>query len=97
MSQFKGTAGRWSRNIAPATRYPTIFAGRNTHVAVVRSEGLTPEEVEANCNLITAAPDLFDAAHAAINCIVELPQNQANSEVLKMLNAAIAKATGEQA
>ena len=29
------TKGPWHRNISPATKYTTIFAGRNTHVARV--------------------------------------------------------------
>jgi|HubBroStandDraft_6_1064221.scaffolds.fasta_scaffold134224_4 hypothetical protein len=55
------TPGRWSRNIPPAKRYPIIFAGRNTHICHIISLGLTDEEVEANCNLITAAPDMLKA------------------------------------
>lgn len=56
------TQGGWHRNVPPATKFPTIFAGRNTHVArVVVDGGLTPEEIEANCNLIAAAPKLLEA------------------------------------
>jgi len=55
------TKGPWYRNIKPAAKYPTIFAGRNTHVAQVTTVGLSPEEIEANCNLIMAAPELLDA------------------------------------
>jgi hypothetical protein len=53
------TAGPWHRNIKPARRYPVVFAGRNTHVAIICTEGLTDAEIEANCNLITAAPSMF--------------------------------------
>lgn len=56
------TPGGWGRNIPPASRYPVIFAGRNTHVAQVLSRGLPPEQVEANANLIAAAPDLLALA-----------------------------------
>ena len=45
--------------------------------------------------LISAAPDLLEASHAAWNCICELPPTQARVEVAQMLQAAIAKATGE--
>lgn len=55
------TKGGWFRNIPPATKYAVVFAGRNTHVAVVCSQGLPPEEVEANCSLIAAAPDCLEA------------------------------------
>ena len=61
------TPGPWHRNIKPATKYPTIFAGRNTHVAHVATGGLPPEEVEANLRLIQAAPEL----RAALAAIVE--------------------------
>ena len=55
------TPGPWSRNIKPATKYTVVFAGRNTHVARVVTDGLAEEEVEANIALIAAAPDLLAA------------------------------------
>ena len=58
--QTKHTPGPWHRNIKPATHYNTIFAGRNTHVTRLAVEGKTEEEVEANCALIVAAPDMLD-------------------------------------
>lgn len=57
----KYTQGGWDRNIAPAAKYPIIFAGRNTHVAQLITRGLPAEEQEANANLIAAAPDLLEA------------------------------------
>jgi hypothetical protein len=45
----------WSRNIPPASKYPTIFSGTNTHVCQVVSRGLSEETVEDNCNLIVKA------------------------------------------
>jgi len=61
------TQGKWHRNVPPATKYPTIFAGRNTHVArVVVDGGLTSEEVDANCDLIAAAPMLLEALEAML-------------------------------
>lgn len=57
----KHTQGGWNRNIKPASKYPVIFAGRNTHVAMVCTSGLSEEEIEANINLIAAAPDLLEA------------------------------------
>jgi hypothetical protein len=50
---------------------------------------------EANARLIAAAPDLLEAAQAAMNCIGELPPTQARVETAQMLSAAIRKATGE--
>lgn len=55
------TPGPWHRNIKPARKYNTIAAGRNTHVAHLVVNGLTDAEIEANCNLITAAPELLAA------------------------------------
>lgn len=57
----KHPPGGWHRNIPPASKYPVIFAGRNKHVAQVISRGLEPDEIEANANLIAAAPDLLTA------------------------------------
>lgn len=58
------TPGPWHRNIKPARHYSTIFAGRCTHVARLATDGLTDGEIEANCNLIAAAPELLAALRA---------------------------------
>jgi len=60
------TPGPWGRNIPPASKYNTIYAGRNTHVAHLHRDGLTPEEIEANANLIAAAPELLAALEALL-------------------------------
>ena len=52
------TPGPWHRNIPPATRYNTIFAGRYEHIAGIR-HAKDGDEAEANHNLICAAPDLL--------------------------------------
>jgi hypothetical protein len=59
----KHTQGPWHRNIKPASKYPVIFAGRNTHVAILAIRGTTMQEaeIEANCDLIRAAPELLEA------------------------------------
>ena len=57
----KYTAGPWSRNIPPARKYAIVFAGRNAHIAQICSAGLEDSEIEANCDLIAAAPDMRDA------------------------------------
>jgi len=85
------TPGPWNRNIAPATKYCVIFAGRNEHIASIRhsKEG---DEAEANHNLITAAPDLLDALEIALN---EKPTGAAYLVWESLAREAIAKARGE--
>lgn len=48
----------WSRNIAPAAKYVTIFAGRNHHVCALKTEGWTAEQLEVHADLIASAPAL---------------------------------------
>lgn len=54
------TPGPWNRNIRAGGKYPTVFAGRNQHVAVATQQK-DPAETEANIDLIAAAPDLLAA------------------------------------
>ena len=61
----KHTVGPWHRNIKPASKYTTIWSGRNKHVAHVETRGLTEAEIEANISLIAAAPDLLAALKLA--------------------------------
>lgn len=98
------TPGPWHRNIPPASKYPTVWSGRNTHVAAIspgapRGSGngatMSEEEQEANINLIAAAPDLLAALTWFINDIdgdhtVMLEFDQAVTNA----RAAIAKAEG---
>jgi hypothetical protein len=57
---FEGhTRGGWNRNIRPASHYPTIYAGRNTHIAVMKTTDIPDSELEANTDLIAAAPSLL--------------------------------------
>lgn len=61
--QAQHTPTPWHRNIPPAYKYPTIFAGRNTHVARVVCESDTTEaEQEANADFIVRAVN----SHAAL-------------------------------
>lgn len=57
----KYTPGPWHRNVPPASKYPTIFSGRNTHVCILDTRSKTAEELEANADLIAAAPSLLEA------------------------------------
>jgi hypothetical protein len=93
------TPGPWGRNIKPASHYPIIYAGRNTHVAQVISRGLTDAECEANCDLIAAAPDLLAALTLAEDVLSRAPfstglwPNGMHPNVgIEAIRAAIAKA-----
>lgn len=97
----KHTPGDWGRNIKPASKYPIIFAGRNTHVARVITDGLTEQEAEANADLIAAAPDLLDAlkiAAMALDLAALVPGDaywqQQGRSAARTAREAIAKATG---
>ena len=103
----KHTPGPWDRNIPPASKYPTIYAGRNTHVAMVLSTGLSQEEVEGNANLIAAAPELLATlkeVYAQLQIAVRYMQVDENGngpdcapvfQALINASAEITKATGE--
>lgn len=97
----KHTEGPWGRNIPPASKYPVIYAGRNTHVAQVLSKGLPDAEVEANANLIAAAPELLAALKLARSVIAECRKRIPATDhddgipVELFIDAAIAKAEGE--
>ena len=93
------TPGPWNRNIAPATKYCVIFAGRNEHIASIRhcKEG---DEAEANHNLITAAPDLLAALEDSEFLLrkaaqVSGPIQDSFRRSAEDARAAIAKARGE--
>jgi hypothetical protein len=85
------TPGPWERNIKPATKYSTVWSGRNTHVAHVTSNGLSPEEVEANISLVAAAPDLL----AALVGLVEEWDDGLDDPFWNAARAAIARAKGD--
>jgi hypothetical protein len=56
------TPGPWARNIRAGGKYPTVYAGpmgHHSHVAHV-CRATTPEETEANIDLIAAAPTMLD-------------------------------------
>ena len=65
------TPGPWHRNIAPAGKYNVVWSGRNTHVAAVKTEGLTEAEIEANINLIAASPAMLKALRMARGQVAE--------------------------
>ncbi|NSX14996.1 hypothetical protein HTY52_13010 [Cupriavidus taiwanensis] len=50
-----------------------------------------------DARLMESAPELLEAVEAAMVCIAELPPTQARVEVMQLLQAAAAKATGSAA
>lgn len=97
MSKAQHTPGPWRRNIKPISRYPIIFAGRNTHVAqVLVSQGMAVGEDEANAELILAAPDLLAALEVMVKAYWEdgTPDGQ-QPDAIEKACAAIAKARGQ--
>lgn len=90
------TPGPWHRNIKPATKYPTIFASLNTHIAAVKTEGMSPEEVEANIDLLTAAPDMFETLEIIAATLPHIGGNGSSVYgLLAIANQALSKARGE--
>lgn len=97
MKVKRHTPGPWHRNIPPASKYSTIFSGHRgiaTHVAHVATKGLSEEEIEANANLIIAAPDLLAACKAVIKLQTSKTPQAKPYKTWSMVLDAIAKATG---
>lgn len=91
------TPGPWHRNIKPATKYNTVWSGRNTHVAYTAVQGLTPGEVEANISLIAAAPELLAALEACLPDLKHYVATHGPGPDRRLADAlvAIAKAKGK--
>ncbi len=96
----KHTPGPWHRNIKPASKYNVVWAGRNTHVLAVKTEGLTEEEIEANIDLASAAPDLLAIAWKVESVlskqkwIANASSHCPEAQLLSQARAAIMLATG---
>ena len=76
--------------------------GTTCAIAKVLREQPGDDQAEANARLIAAAPDLYDAADAALNVLIAccvptdgVDDRKAIVEAQGMLRAAIRKATGE--
>ena len=92
------TPGPWHRNIKPARKYGVIFAGRNTHVARLAVEGLADDEIEANCDLITAAPEMLDTLRMLLTHVKECRKHDCppDNYAIVAIEVAIAKAEGRE-
>lgn len=85
------TQGDWGRNIKPATKYNTIYAGRNTHVCHLAG-GLSTEETEANCNLIVAAPKMFETLERVLR---DKERGVLTIDTCELIEGVLKKARGE--
>ena len=80
------TAGPWFRNIRPASKFNTVWADRNTHVARVVVMGLPESEVEGNIALIAAAPETL----AALQLLQANPNDpRAHAQALRAIASAL--------
>lgn len=94
----KHTPGPWHRNIRGDGRYPTIFAGRNTHVAAASGHGkLPPDVIEANIDLIAAAPQLLDALEKMLEVQVKRRHPLGDPDEGIAYEAAAAEASAREA
>jgi hypothetical protein len=93
------TPGPWYRNIRASGKYPTIFAGRNTRVAVA-SQQKDSSVTEANIDLIAAAPELLAAlkkiASGSVDHFNFEEYRSLVEEFRELASAAIAKANLRQ-
>ena len=98
MTKAGHTPGPWHRNIKPAAKYPTIYSATHKHVARVVGDRLRGEEIEANCDLITAATELLAALVGLLDwgCEHTSPRDTNSPHALLVdAAAAVAKARGE--
>lgn len=86
------TPGPWQVRVSKMFHCIEAFSGT---IAFVQKKKRN-ERYKADATLMAAAPELLAAANAAWNCIAELSPTQARVEVAQMLQAAVAKAVGEQ-
>jgi hypothetical protein len=86
------TPGPWHRNIRAGGKYPTVFAGRNTHVAVAQQMP-APKETEANISLIAAAPELLNALSDMLSAYAPHADRSKPDELHSAVRAAIAAIT----
>ena len=95
MNTSKHTPGPWNRNIRAGGRYPVVYAGRNQHVATV-SQQENKDEIEANIDLVSAAPELLAALDECLAIVDAHRKLTGGDGDIAAMNAraAIAKARG---
>ena len=100
MNAPKHTPGPWEVRIAGKDPRPCVFGHDGLPTALAAGVAVARCEREADARLIAAAPDLLAGAERALEIlrsITDLPSDLApfRETAAKMLNEAIARATGE--
>lgn len=97
--QFKGTEGQWHRAIKRGgTERLVGVTGNNfqplCEILYSGGYGMTEEEVEANANLVSAAPDLLNALIEVANLLEENEPNWYLRKHYNRITSALNKALG---
>jgi hypothetical protein len=90
MTQLGITPGPWEWD-GPADNIHVTQAKTDNRICFLTSNGPT----EANANLITAAPDLYEAAGFALDLLERVGDSRKDAPVIDALRAARAKAEGK--
>lgn len=94
MSERKHTPGPWM--VEGRTVYALNEDGYNRFSALVQDAHTPGDELEANAQLIAAAPELLEALEQFVAWVDAPCESAFSDSQLASARAAIAKATGEQ-
>lgn len=93
----KHTPGPWNSTRASAGGHNIITSEvAPLDVCVVSKAGKSAAEIDANCALIAAAPELLAAVRSAHHMLTRDYIDPAKLVVIEKCSAAFAKATGEE-
>lgn len=97
--QFKGTKGQWHRAIKRGGIGRLVGVNGNNfqplcEILYSGGYGMTKEEVEANANLVSAAPDLLNALIEVANLLEENEPNCYLRKHYNWITSALNKALG---
>ena len=87
MNRFKGIPGPWEYRIIQVHQF--FFDKKNSSIKFMSK---ITAEVEANCNLILAAPDLLEALIAVIDDLKLRAEIYGNEKVLNISDSVLIKA-----
>ena len=97
--QFKGTKGQWHRAIKRGGAERLVGVTGNNfqplcEILYSGGYGMTEEEIEANANLVSAAPDLLNALIEVANLLEENEPNWYLRKHYNRITSALNKALG---